>query len=386
MPSWTETTEDLTKDLKTRSVTFLDAMSILNGTDAVRTFDGTDWADTTIHDTSNFPVAKYAIEWHSRIYCAGVSGNPDRLHYSSIPTAGAITWDGDYIDIEPEDGGGNITGLAKVPGYLLIFKDRALKRWDGNSTYPDDLDIIGSPSQESIVNVGKTAMYFSSGYKESIGFYETNGVETRKISRPIQDIVEAISSASYSNVAGFSNGEYALWSVGDITYDGISYNNVVVMYHISTNSWAVFSYPTEFKVFSPYISGNDLKIIGGNDDGEIIELFTGDLDNITGSSNLGIQYILQYHSQELGSRSLIKDISRIVPYTKNGQGCSLSMRTDEEGKFEPIGVVKDDFGQELSFSLSGHTFEPKFSGISSTSTEIIGLDILEPNINASVKQ
>ena len=386
MPTWTKTKEDLTKDKKVRFVQFLDAVTAINGTDNPVTFDGTDWTDTTIHDTANFPVAKYAIEWHDRVFVAGVSGNEDTLYYSSIPTAGKIAWEGDSIDIEPFSGQGNITGLAKVPGYLLIFKERALKRWDGVSTYPDDLDIIGSSSQESIVNAGKVVMYFSAGYDESHGFYETNGVDTRKISRPIQTVIDAISSANYSSISGFSNGEYSLWSIGDITYDGIAYSNVVVLYHISTNAWTVFSYPTEFKVFSPYISGNDLKIIGGNDDGEIIELFTGDLDNITGSSNIGIQYVLQYHPQELRNRALNKDISQIVTQTKNGKGGSLSARVDETGNFKPVGVIKDDFGNELSTSLSGHTFEPKFTGISTAGTEIIGLDILSPNLTSSVKR
>ena len=384
---WTSESVSGVKSIKHRFLTFLDTVMILDGTNQTSSANGDTWVTTGGNlDIGNCPAGKYAIEWHDRVYVAGVSGNEDTLYYSSIPTAGAITWDGDSIDIEPFSGQGNITGLAKVPGYLLIFKERALKRWDGVSTYPDDLDIIGSSSQESIVNAGKVVMYFSAGYDESHGFYETNGVDTRKISRPIQTVIDAISSANYSSISGFSNGEYSLWSIGDITYDGIAYSNVVVLYHISTNAWTVFSYPTEFKVFSPYISGNDLKIIGGNDDGEIIELFTGDLDNITGSLNIGIQYVLQYHPQELRNRALNKDISQIVTQTKNGKGGSLSARVDETGDFKPVGVIKDDFGNELSTNLSGHTFEPKFTGISTAGTEIIGLDILSPNLTSSVKR
>ena len=386
---WTSESLSGVKGTKHRFLTYLDTVMILDGTNQTSSANGDTFVTTGGNlDIGNCPAGKYAIEWHDRVYVAGVSGNEDTLYYSSIPTGGAISWttgDGS-IDIEPFSGQGNITGLAKVPGYLLIFKDRALKRWDGVSTYPDDLDIIGSSSQESIVNAGKVAMYFSAGYNESHGFYETNGVDTRKISRPIQDIVDAIPSANYSSIAGFSNGEYSLWNIGDITYSDMVYSDVVVLYHISTNTWTVFSYPTEFKVFSPYISGNDLKIIGGNDDGEIIELFTGDLDNITGSSNLGIQYVLQYHPQELGNRALNKDISQIVTQTKNGQGGSLSVRTDETKDFKPVGVIKNDFGNELATNLSGHTFEPKFTGISTAGTEIIGLDILSPNLTSSVKR
>ena len=283
MPTWTKTTEDLTKNLKVRFVQFLDAVTAINGTDNPITFDGTDWTDTTIHDTANFPVAKYAIEWKDRIYCAGVSGNFCRLYYSTIAVAGGtITWGGDYIDIEPEAEQGNITGLAKVPGYLLVFKERALKRWDGSSTYPDDLEILGSPSQESIVNTGKTVMYFSAGYKDSVSFQETNGSETRKISRAIQEITEAIPSANYSDVAGFSDGNTVRWSIGSgIVLDGITYNNVEVLYHITTHTWQVFNYPTKHTIYSPYISGTDLKMTCGDDDGQVIELDTGTTDEYT---------------------------------------------------------------------------------------------------------
>lgn len=391
--TWTTESVSGVADVKHRFLTYLKTVMVLDGTNQTSSADGDTWVTTGGNlDIGNCPAGNLAIEWHDRVYVAGVSSYEDRLYYSSIPTAGAISWTSGngHLDIEPYEGQGLITGLAKVPGYLLIFKERALKRWNGSSTFPDDLEILGSPSQEAIVNTGKTVMYFSAGYKDSVGFYETNGNETRKISRAIQEIVEGISSSYYSDVAGFSNGEYVQWSIGTITFDEIDYSNVVARYHISTHTWQVFNYPTQYKVFSPYISGTEvspvLKITAGNDDGEIIELGTGTMDNITGSSNLGIEYVLQYFPLELGSRTKLKDISKVATYTKMGIDTGISVRIDEKGNFKPIGVVTDDFENEINCELRGHTFEVKFSGISKIGCEIIGLDLIYPEISESIKQ
>jgi len=390
--TWTTTGADgvMTKDVYTRFLTYLDTVMALDGTLAKSSTDGTAWVATAGNlDIGNCPKGKFAIEWRDRVYVAGVSSALDRLYYSSIPTSGAISWTAGngYIDVEPYEGQGAITGLAKVPGYLLIFKERSLKRWNGSSTFPDDLTKIGSSSQESIVLGSSTVFYFSASGKSSLGFYETNGETVRKISRPIQSIIEAISSSNYSTIAGFSDGEIVMWSVGDITYDGISYSNVVLLYHIESQTWAVLGFPTKFVFFQNYIDGTTLKIIGGNNDGEVIEIFTGTTDNYTDNSSLSINYALQYHPNDFGMRGNMKEISSIVPYTKKGKDSQLSIRVDEAGSFNKYGCVIDDFETEITESSKGHIFELRFDGSTkSGSLEIIGLDIISPEINATINK
>ena len=282
----TWTSEDVAgvKAVKHRFLTYLDTVMILDGTNATSSADGDIFVTTGGNlDIGNCPKGKYAVEWKDRVYVAGVSNNLDRLYYSSIPTNGAISWTSGngYIDIEPGEGQGAITGLGKVPGYLLIFKERALKRWNGSSTFPDDLCRLGTPSQESVVLGKTTAFYFSSSYKRSIGFYETNGETTRKISRPIQEIVEAISSSNYSSIAGFSDGEIARWSIGSLSWEGVSYVNVEILYHLDSKTWAVLGYPTKHLIYSQYVDGTELKTACGDDDGQIITLDEGTTDEYT---------------------------------------------------------------------------------------------------------
>ena len=386
---WTSESQAKAKDVKHRFLTYLDTVMVLDGTNKYASANGDTWVTTGGNlDIGNCPAGKYPIEWHDKVFVAGVSGNLDRLYYSSTPTAGVISWTSGngYIDIEPYEGQGAITGLGKVPGYLLIFKERALKRWNGSSTFPDDLSNIGTSSHESIVLGKRTVYFFSASYKKSIGFYETNGQETRKISRPIQEIVELISTSKYASVAGFSDGEIVMWSVGDIAYDGITYSNVVVLFHIDSKTWAVLSFPTEFKVFSQYIDGTTLKIAVGNSDGEIIEVFTGTKDNYTGKSNVPIQYVAQYYPMELNNRSLIKEISSVVLHAENGLGCKVSLQVDDRTGFKEKGSITEKFGNKIDISEKGYLFTFRLSGSGLGGiTEIIGMDLLSPDVSESVK-
>lgn len=389
---WTDTGADgrMTAGAKVRFLTYSGTVMMLDGTLKKSSTDGTAFITSGGNlDIGDCPAGSLCIEWHDRIYVAGVATKLDRLYYSGIPDSdGVIIWGTDYIDIEISEGQGNITALAKVPGYLLIFKERALKRWNGSSTFPDDLNRLGTPSQEAVVQGDQTVFFFSASFKSRVGFYQTNGSEVKKISRPIQAIVNAISSANYSSIAGFTDGETAMWEIGNITYGGIDYTNVCVYYHISTQTWSVFSYPTKYMVFAPYISGTDLKIIAGNNDGEVIELFTGTTDNITGSSGIPIEYAIQYFPIEFGIRGQTKEISSIIPYTKNGLDTKVLIRTNETGEFKEIGVVDDDFESEIPFEEGGiHTLEVRMAGMSiAGGTEILGFDLMEPQLNQTVKK
>jgi len=386
--TWTSESVAGVKAVKHRFLTYLDTCLVVDGTNKTTSANGDTWVTTGGNlDVGNMPAGNLVIEWHDRVYVAGVAAALDTLYYSSTPTDGAVSWtvgNGNIL-IEPYEGQGRITALAKVPGYLLIFKERALKRWNGSSTFPDDLAKIGTSSQESVVLGKSTVFYFSSSYKESIGFFESNGETTRKISRPIQSIVEAISSSNYSSVAGFSDGEIVMWSVGDITFESITYSNVNVLYHIESKTWTVLSFPTNYKVFAPYIDSTTLKIIAGNNDGEIIEIFTGATDNYTSNLLTPIEYALQYHPMDLGKRGNMKEISSIVPYTKNGIDATVLCRIDEKDVFKEVGSVEDDFETEIFTSLKGHTFEFRFAGTTKAGlTQIIGLDIINPEINETI--
>jgi len=312
-------------------------------------------------------------EWQDKIFTAGVSGNVDRLYFSSGPTGGAVSWTvgNGYIDIEPEEGSGSITALNKVPGYLLIFKERSLKRWDGSSTYPESLITIGTPSQEAVVQTKQSCYYFNKR-----GIYETTGGYPRKISRRIQEIIDAIPSSYYSSVSGWGDGERVYFSIGDITWRDLTLNNVVIMYSIDSQIWSVLTFPTEFKRWANFVDANgDEIIMTGDNDGNVWKVF--DTNAAT-----DIDWLIQYQVQEFGSRGRTKSIAKIVTFTEHVRNGKLSVRVNENGDFQPFGknpAISKEV-QEILGNVNGRYFEARIQG-RGRQAEIIGIDFPEIDVN-----
>ena len=374
--SWSIVKANLTASLKCRFLTYLDTVAAFNGTDKFSSADGASWVATGGNlDIGNMPASTLGMEWKNRVYCAGDSSNPNKLSYSSTPSGGAISWTSGNgsIDIEPEDGYGSITALAKVPGYALIWKERGMKRWNGDSTFPDDLISIGCLSQESVIQTAQSAFYYNKR-----GIYETVGGYPRKISRRIKDIIDAIPSSYYSSVSGFGDGENAHWSIGDISIAGLSLTNCVISYNIASKVWSLASFPSEFKFWSSYIDSNkDEFIIAGDDNGKIFEVFEG-----TDDAGSDIEWILQYQTQELGSRGRIKELPKMVTYTEKVRNGSVFAKVNNTGDFKPVrGTIKADV-QQLASDLKGRYFDFRLQG-KGKAVEIIGIDFPEPAVNLS---
>jgi len=372
--AWSSAKTGLTAGAKIRLETLLDTTVAVNGAEAISSADGANWVTTGGNlDVGNMPKGTMVREWQDKIFTAGVSGNPDRLYFSSTPNAGVVSWTvgNGYIDIEPEEGSGGITALNKVPGYLLIFKERSLKRWDGSSTYPESLITIGTPSQEAVIQTKQSCYYFNKR-----GIFETTGGYPRKISRRIQEVIDAIPASYYSSVSGWGDGERLFFSIGDITWRDLALTNVVIMYNIDSQNWTVLTFPTEFKRWSNYIDANgDEIIMAGDDDGNVWQVF-----NVDAQSD--IDWMIQYQVQEFGSRGRTKKMAKIVPFTENVRNGRVTIRANEKGEFQPFGknpTINTEV-QEIIGDVSGRYFEIRLQG-RGRRAEIVGVDFPEIDVN-----
>lgn len=329
----------LTASKKMRFVTFLDSILMINGADDERSYDGATVITTGgAFDLGNVPGSNkcnIGLEWLSRVYLAGDTANPDRLYYSSTPVSGAISWTSGngYIDVEPEDGAGGIKGLGKVPGFLLIFKERSMTRWNFDSAFPESLIDLGTPSHESIVSAGGICAFFSASSRDTRGFYITNGDRPTPIShdrlRNIKKWVDAIPTANEANIAGWGTSRYFAWSVGDLTVDGQAYTNVVLRWNRILDQWSVRSYPSEFKVFSSYVDGTgNNTIVGGDDNGQVIELDKS--ATYTDYNAKPIEFEVQYHEENFGYNQVKVIGKQFVVNSKNMQGARLEIDTEDE--------------------------------------------------------
>ena len=296
----------------------------------------------------------------------GDSSNPDRLYYSSTPIDGAISWTAGngYIDIEPEDGGGGLTGIGKIPGFLLIFKERSMKRWNFDSAFPETLIDLGTPSHESIINAGGVCAFFSASSRDTRGFYITNGGRPTAIShdrlRNIKSWIDAIPVSAEANIAGWGNSRIFMWSVGDLTVGGVDYTNVVLRYNKILDQWSVRTYPTGFSVFSPYVdaSGNNTHV-AGDDNGQVIEL--DKTDTFEDYDGQAIHYEVVYHDENFGYNQEKSLAGSIVVNSINMEGARLDIKGEKElyslskikGRISELPVtraIKENF---FSFRLKG---------------------------------
>lgn len=284
--SYTQIRAGLTQTSKARFSTFLNFAFMVNGTESTAIWDGnTAGSFVTTGNALNAPTGKFIENYRSRMWIAGNTTYPDRLYYSSVPSAVGtpiITWNTDpttglWIDISPSDGE-NITGLMRSRNALLVFKPNHLYRvYSIGQTDPDPYFAVGTSSQESIVET-KSGVYFH----HSTGFYQYNtyGV-IQEISRPIIDLVRAIPASSWPKVTAVLDpyGDRISWAVGDVTVKGITYKNLVLRYTISTQVWTMRSYPSQFVMgtrrYPLYTDGTNNFVLVGDTGGKVYQYDLG---------------------------------------------------------------------------------------------------------------
>lgn len=371
----------LTANAQARFDTFMNNTLMLNGNQARSYDNASGWISTGgAFDVDNVPSgATLPIEFKDRMYCVV----NDLLSYTSTPSGGAISWTGTgsgSLYVEREDGGGLIQALNKVPGYLLIYKQRSLKRWNFDTSFPEDLVNIGTQSNESVVRArGKNFFFYGPN-----GFYETEGKFPTLISRPIQRIVEGISSSFYGSVNGWSDDFHIYWSVGNVTVDfdrgyTETYTNVVVRYTLDTQQWATMKYNHLFRRMTQYISSNDTLLIGGDSDGQVIQLNTGTTDYA--STPVPITYILETPEFDFNFREYNKTISeKIFVHSDNTRGAEIQRRVNY-GEWKSFGVLKDIVSEiPISEPMNGKVFQ--FRMVDSVTGQLVKLRGIDfPNID-----
>ena len=358
--------------------TFLNTTLMLNGVQSRSYTNAGGWVSTGgALNVNGVPSGgKFPIEFKDRVYCAVT----DRLYYTNTATGGSVSWSASgsgSLQVEQEDGGGTLQGLNKVPGYLMVYKQRSLKRWNFDSTFPEDLINIGTQSHKSIVRArGKNYFFYGPN-----GFYETQGGYPKLISRPIQRIIEGIASSFYTNINGWSDNKDVYWSVGDVTVNfdrgyTETYTNVVVRYTIDTQQFSVLRYAHNFRAMGQYISGNDVLIAGGDTNGQVLQINTGNTDY----NGQAITYILQSPEIDFKSREYFKSIDeKIFVHSDGTNGAEIQCRLDYSD-WKSFGTIKDIVTEvSISKPMRARVFEFRLvDSITGEQIKLRGIDF--PNV------
>ncbi|PIP55013.1 MAG: hypothetical protein COX07_02195 [Bacteroidetes bacterium CG23_combo_of_CG06-09_8_20_14_all_32_9] len=361
--AWSTVRTTLTASSKARFTNFVDYTFMVNGNgnEVCSTYNGSGSFGST--NVASLPAGDCIENFRSRIWVA--SSATDKVYYSDVvSTSNTITGGTSFIQISPQDGE-KITAIQRHPRMLLVFKQNHIYRiYSINSVDPDPSILMGTYSQESVIEA-KDGIY----YHHPTGFYKfVDGGTQQEISRPIIDIIKAIPRTYYENVSGWSDDDHLYWSIGDITLEGITFNNVVCRFTISTQIWTVYNYAVEIRSACLFDNGTTLVNVVGGNAGKVYTFDSGTSDD--GSP---INYDLQTHWLYLtASKSTLKSLTEIVAIHENANGCQVSYQIDNEdkNKWTPIGEIKKDLSHKFTFNsknfvrikfrLSGNTVGSPF--------------------------
>lgn len=239
--TWTEITQaevDWTvADVDVDFETFI-GYCFMVGVDANGNFiDTASLTGTTFSTSTNVtdaPQGKFIVRYLDRLYIlnckVGSTEYPYRAYRSSVPVAGAITWDTsgtseDFIDF---DYGAAITGGVEAFDNLLVFTREKTFRY--NQSVKKKLWGVGCVNHKTIAEAGGYLFFVS---KEGVQ-YSASGEKPTNISGKIKDLIKN-ADVSVMRAAG-TEEEYHLY-LGTTSMGGIAYTNCLATLDVATSTW-----------------------------------------------------------------------------------------------------------------------------------------------------
>lgn len=223
--------------------------------------------------------AKHLETYKGRLYLANVKTGtktyPSRYIFSEVAKDNFP--DGNYVD----DMGEAIVGLKEYSGALFVFTQNKVAAWDEYSLRT--LNVNGGTTNKETVQVTESRLLW---YNRGGVYMYAGGTEAVLVSRPVIDWLELVSDATAVTGGLDSRGRYCLY-LGDITYGGVSYSDVVLRYDVLLNAWDIlinrpFKYWTRNKV------GGIYEVYVTNPDGQ--EVWQADLGYALNGSAQGSVY------------------------------------------------------------------------------------------------
>jgi len=367
---WQITNSNDRANNRTRFVNFLNRAIRVNGSDAMKAYNGGSWETTgNPINPDNAATAVSLIEVYAdRLFTAGGSSFPDRLYGSSMPSvSGNVTWStgtqiidrvgttGFYIDINPEDGQ-NITALERNGNLLLIFKERSLYTWDGASTQADVLVDVGAVSQEAVITISNIT-FFLGRSKKNLGIYAFTGGYPKLISRKIKRWIDNIDQSNLSSIVSGADDDHVYFYVGNIAFSNDSiygtrtFNNVWLVYTLSQDSWSVYD-DLHAQVFGYFVSSGKEILVFGDNSGRAFEFGRGQRDD-DGEGQTPIDMEIWTNEDPHGEPELPISLQSTEVFSQLAQETEVHFRYDRNPDWQDLGAL----GQRYSYFPAPQRFE-----------------------------
>jgi hypothetical protein len=277
-------------------------------------------------NVTSMPNAKYTKRYRDRLYignCYNAGAQPYRVYFSSVPTAGAITWTTatDFLEVDYSEA---VTGLGENWDRLMIFTEYSAYMYD--QSQKKKVWDTGCSNHRTIANSGQYMMWANAD-----GVWRSTGGQPENISAPVIDFIRN------SNPRGFFgkvvDEEYHLF-VGNVTVQGVSYANCLLTYNIPTSMWRwreLYHTPT---VMEKYNSSGTQRLYFGTSIGEVYDkckytdatLISSDGYIDTNNTGYPIHALFELAPVALGDYAFTKNMTKITTFADRAMGIKLKAR------------------------------------------------------------
>lgn len=197
--------------------------------------------------------------------------HPVRVQWTSEGTD-VLDTDNDFFD----DLGQAVTAVKTFSDKLYVFSEDKVASYDEFSlrTLPGN---YGTTSARSVQIVDEVLIWYNRG-----GVYMYGGAGSPQlISRKIQGWIDVIVNPEDVSAGIDKYGRYNLY-IGDVTYEGTAYTDVVLIYDLRMNCWLKES-SRPFGVWTRVRNGGSFDVFAGSVDGEnVYQVHSGYSNNGSG--------------------------------------------------------------------------------------------------------
>jgi hypothetical protein len=275
---------------------------------------------STSANVTDMPQGKYIKRYRDRLYVANTRYSavdyPYRVFFSSVPSAGAITWtpSTDFFDVDFSE---QITGIGSNWDRLIVFTEFSAYIYDQDSK--GKLGDEGCVNHRTIANIGSYLIWAN---KNNV-FASTGGRPT-----PIaNDIKELLLNSSPSKWRATVVGtEYYLY-LGSTEANGLAYTNCLAIFDTELGYWRWRELADDVTALTRYTNNNEDFLYMGVADG-MVHVKSKYTDPSPVYADDGNPIIAHFRTKayDFGDPSILKTINKIVAYAQYGQQLSLRFR------------------------------------------------------------
>lgn len=291
---------------------------------------------STTTNVTNMPGAKYIKRYRDRLYIGNcdITGTayPYRVYFSSVPTAGAISWTvaSDFIDVDYSE---EVTGIGENWDIMIVFTEFSAYMYD-QSQKKKIWDKGGY--HRTICNNG-ASMYFAN----PDGLYVTTGGQPANISGKMINFFRNSTPTDW--FAEIVDEEYRIYFGDSVTVNGVTYSNVMGIYDIPTQSWRWRELGHPMRTFAKYTSSGVSHLWMGDSTGNIYE--KGKYTDATLlTDDDGIDINANFELAPIFIQNDVKRIKKVIAYSERALGLKLKARVlDRRSRiltpYKPLGEL-----------------------------------------------